>query len=104
MSVLVPDYNKWTEYYDTKYFNNNREEQWVPYSVNLYGKENKQEHLNFYYNNQEFIENHKKAMNQIHMAWTYMFFKPASEWDEKCEDEIQNITTFKYGTCNWFCP
>ena len=87
-----PDYNRWPEYYETKYFSNIRDQQWVPLARHLH-PDDKQKQIEFYYDNQEFIEPYKKVMNDIHMGWVYMNYKPLNELEEKSKD---NYATYKY--------
>jgi hypothetical protein len=87
----IPNYNYYPEYYEKKYFSNIRDQQWVPLARHLF--EDKQKQLNFYYNNQEFIESHKKVMNYIHMGYINMMYKPLNEIDSS-EDE--DYTVYKY--------
>jgi hypothetical protein len=87
----VPDYNYYPEFYENKYFNNIRDQQWVPVARDLF--ETKQEQIQFYYDNQEFIESHKKVMNNVHMGWIYMMFKPLNEVDEESKEDY---AVYKY--------
>lgn len=89
-------YSNWPKYYETKYFSNIRDQQWVPYAKNIYPGD-KQKQLDFYNENQQFIENHKKVVNNIHMGYIYMFFKPQ---EHKTEEGVEEYATFKYN--NYF--
>ena len=85
------NYERYPEYYDKKFFRNNRESKWLPYAKCFW--QDKQELLNFYEDNQEFIESYKKVIDSIHMGWVYMMFAP----DECVTDEgnIEECATYK---------